>query len=403
MTRVLVLDPSLFTLPYDRALCGGLAAAGCDVTLVGRALRPAERGPADAALPLAAHFYRATETRLVWPGRSHKLAKSAEHVVDMARLPVLCDRLQPDIIHVQWLALPLVDRHFLAALRRRAPLVMTVHNSVPFHGAAASRLQLLGAGSLHDRFDRLIAHTPTTRQHLLDEGIAPRRIALVPHGLLPLADAAAPAPAEERVCRVLFFGEIKPYKGLRLLIDAIAALPPATRARLRLHVAGRPRMEMAPLIQACHTLGFADQVTWDLRFIRNEALADLFAACDVVVLPYHDVDSSGVLTLATSAGKAVVASEIGGFRDLLASGETALLAPLEPAGFAQALGRLVEDDALRRRLGDNLRRHGTDAIPSWSAIGRATVDIYADAIAAWRAERAGHYVRSPSPIGRGSG
>jgi glycosyltransferase involved in cell wall biosynthesis len=398
MTRVMLLDPSLFTLPYDRALCGGLAAAGCAVTLVGRALRPAERGAADAQLPLLPHFYRWTEARPTRSSRLHKLAKSAEHVVDMTRLPALCDRLQPDVIHVQWLALPLLDRHFLAALRRRAPLVMTVHNSVPFHGAAASRLQLLGAGSLHDRFDHLIAHTPTTRQHLLDDGIDPRRIAMVPHGLLALDTvASADAPrADDALCRVLFFGEIKPYKGLGLLIDAIADLPPAIRAKLRLHVAGRPRMEMAPLIQACEARGFADQVSWDLRYIGDDAIAGLFAACDVVALPYHDVDSSGVLTLAIAAGKAVIASEIGGFRDLLAHGETALLAPLAPAEFTQALARLIEDPALRRRLGANLRRHGIDAIPSWSAIGRATAEIYDGAIAAWRSEQAGRSI-GPAP------
>jgi glycosyltransferase involved in cell wall biosynthesis len=274
---------------------------------------------------------------------------------------------------------------------------MTVHNSVPFHGAAASRLQLLGAGALHDRFDRLIAHTPTTRQHLLDEGIDPRRIAIVPHGLLPLAEArSAPHAPDDGLCRVLFFGEIKPYKGLRLLLDAIAGLPDATRVKLRLHVAGRPRMEMAPLIALCHERGFADQVTWDLNFIRDAAIPGLFAACDVVALPYHDVDSSGVLTLATAAGKAVVASQIGGFRDLLASGETALLAPLEPAGFSRALARLIEDAGLRRRLGANLLRHGTEAVPSWAEIGRATAEIYEGAIVDWRAERVGRSV-GPAP------
>jgi glycosyltransferase involved in cell wall biosynthesis len=137
-------------------------------------------------------------------------------------------------------------------------------------------------------------------------------------------------------------------------------------------------------------------VSWDLRFIGNEAIPGLFAACDVVALPYHDVDSSGVLTLATAAGKAVVASAIGGFRDLLAADETALLAPLEPTGFSQALARLIEDPALRRHLGGNLRRHGADEIPSWSAIGRATMDVYDGAITAWHAERAGRTV-GPTP------
>jgi glycosyltransferase involved in cell wall biosynthesis len=153
-------------------------------------------------------------------------------------------------------------------------------------------------------------------------------------------------------------------------------------------------MEMAPLIQLCHRLGLAEQVTWDLRFIGNDAIAALFAANDVVALPYHDVDSSGVLTLATVAGKAVVASAIGGFRDLLSDGETALLAPLEPTGFAAALARLVEDTALRRRLGAALQRHGSEAIPSWAAIGRATCAVYDEAQLAWRTARAGRPIGS---------
>lgn len=394
MTRVLMLDPSLFTLPYDRALCEGLRAAGCDVTLVGRPLRPAEHGADDARLPLLPHFYGWAENRPAVAGRGHKLAKSVEHLLDMARLPALCDRLRPDVIHVQWLALPALDRYWLSTLRRRAPLVMTVHNSVPFHGAA-SRLQRLGADGHHHRFDRLIAHTPTTRQHLLARGIDAARIALVPHGLLPLDHDGASAPAaDDGLCRILFFGEIKPYKGLRLLIEAIAALPAAVRARLRLHVAGRPRMDMAPLVELCRTNGFAEQVSWDLRFVAPDEVAPLFAACDVVALPYHDVDSSGVLSLAIGAGKAVVASSVGGFRDLLADGETALLAPLEPADFAAALARLVDEPALRRRLGAALQRHGTEAIPSWAEIGRASADVYAEARASWHAAPIAPPIRS---------
>jgi glycosyltransferase involved in cell wall biosynthesis len=399
MTRVLMLDPSLFTLPYDRALCAGLATSGCQVHLVGRRLRAFERSPADAALPLMPHFYRLAERasgRLAG-GRLQRLVKSVEHVLDMVRVPALCDRLRPDVIHVQWLALPMIDRRILPALRRRAPLILTVHNSVPFHGAAASRLQMVGAESLYDQFDQLIAHTPTTRRHLLDQGVDARRIASVAHGLLPLADeAGAQTRADDGLCRVLFFGELKPYKGLRLLIEAIAALPPATRAKVRLQVAGRPRMELAPLVQLCHEHGFAEQVTWDLRFIRDAEIARLFGTCDVVALPYHDVDSSGVLTLATVAGKAVIASEIGGFRDLLKAGETALLAPLDAEAFARELARLVETPALRRQLADNLRRHGHAAIPTWSAIGRTTLEVYGRAMVLWRTDRTGRALR-PTP------
>ncbi len=399
--RVMMLDPSLFTLPYDRALCDGLAAAGCGVWLVGRALRPIERTPANYDLPLVPHFYRLSEGRAVAGSRLlQRPLKSAEHVVDMLRLGTLAERLRPDVIHIQWLPLPVLDRHFLAGLRRAAPLIMTVHNSVPFHGAAASRVQLMAADEGFDAFDALIAHTATTRHHLVARGVDPGRIAIVPHGLLPLGNRSAGASTaanETGPCRLLFFGEIKPYKGLALLLEALGQLPPAQRARVSLKVAGRPRMAMEPLYQLARAGGIAEQVTWDLRFISDDDVPRLFGECDVVALPYHDVDSSGVLSLAIGAGKAVVASAIGGFRDLLTADDTALLARLDAPSFAAALGRLIDDADLRRRLGDNLKRLGTGAIPTWSAIGRDTVAVYARAIAAWRAEAA---VRgAPAPRG----
>src|SRR5258708_4442414 len=97
--RVLMLDPSLFTLPYDRALCGGLADAGCDISLVGRPLRPLEPPAFGDHLTLLPHFYRVTE-RIAVLRPLHKLAKATEHMIDMMQLPTLCDRLQPDVIHV---------------------------------------------------------------------------------------------------------------------------------------------------------------------------------------------------------------------------------------------------------------------------------------------------------------
>ena len=63
----------------------------------------------------------------------------------MARLVAECEAQKPDVIHFQWLPVPLIDRRYLSQLRRIAPLVLTLHNTTSFHGSLAQRLHQ-GAG-----------------------------------------------------------------------------------------------------------------------------------------------------------------------------------------------------------------------------------------------------------------
>ena len=110
--------------------------------------------------------------------------KGADHVLCMAALLARLRRERPDVIHFQWLPLPVVDRHFLPAFARLAPLVLTAHDSKPFNGDPAARLQGLGAKDCFGLFDRLIVHTERFRERLLSAGVPAERVVRIPHGLL---------------------------------------------------------------------------------------------------------------------------------------------------------------------------------------------------------------------------
>ena len=379
--RVAIIDPSLFTWPYDAELGLALQREGHEVAIYGTSGSP----PAEAAAPLLRpHFYRAVERlrRLPLPHGAVSIAKGLSHVVSMARLVRVLEAQAPDVIHFQWTPLPFVDLRFLPLLRRLAPLVLTVHDSRPFNGNPRSQLQNWGATTIVGRFDQLIVHTCAARDQLAADGIDSRRINVVPHGPLTLPappDLANDTPRGTSRTRLLFFGKIKPYKGLDVLIEALAAMPTDLRDRWQLRVVGEPYMDVEPLRTVAQQSGIADQIHFDLRFIPDAEIPLLFAAADLLVLPYRQIDASGVLMMSLSSGLPIVASRLGLFAEVLRDGQHGrLVDPGNPQSLATALGDLIGNPGALPYMGLQVRRLGAEW-PDWDEIARRTARIYATA------------------------
>jgi glycosyltransferase involved in cell wall biosynthesis len=381
--RVAMIDPSLFTIPYDGALGAALEEAGCDVTLWGRAPRPHE------TLALATRFepffYRASE-RLAGrlPGGVWRLAKGAEHAIDLLRLARRFAGQPPDLVHVQWAPLPVVDRRLMTRFRRIAPTVLTVHDTTPFNGSPRSRAQAMGARDVFAAFDRLIVHTAAGKARLTALGIAAQRVAVIPHGVLPLpptrgAAERSPAPT------ILLFGKIKPYKGLDVLVEAFGRLPPALRQRARLRVVGEPQVALAPIEARAAALGIADRIDWDLRYVADAEIGGIIASCDILAFPYRDIEASGVLMAALACGKPIVASALGAFAELLRDGEHGrLVAPDDADALAAALGDLLDDPARAVRMGEKVAALAAE-VPDWRRIAASTIALYEELLRERRA------------------
>jgi glycosyltransferase involved in cell wall biosynthesis len=382
--KIAVIDPSLFTWPYDSELVRGLHTLGHEVRLFGKALPPADARSRDPLLrPL---FYRRLASADAWPTSLKRIAKGLSHFGSMARLRRELAEWGPDVIHFQWLPLPMVDALFLPALRRVAPLVLTVHDTMPFNGSPRSSVQTAGAFSAFRHFDHLIVHTDQGRQRMAPHAAA--GLSRVPHGLLhdgppPAAGASGVAPSDGRVT-LLMFGQIKPYKGVDVLLEALARLSPAIRARTRVVVAGKPHMDMAPLRTLAAALGVESSVEFNLGFIPDADLARLFTASDAVLFPYREIEASGALMASLAHAKPVIASRLGSFAELLEEGRHGLLvAPGDPAALAQAIERFVADATLRQQLGQGVAALKA-AIPSWSDIAAQTIAVYEQASRRWR-------------------
>lgn len=382
--KVFQIDPSLFTWPYDQALIDGLRRNGHEVTLVTKHLIKGEPGKGEPFV--REFFYPCFQTKTVksLPRPVFLGLKGVAHLFGLIRLFIMLKKAKPDVIHFQWAPLPVMDRHFINMFKKIAPVILTVHDSSPFNNNPSARLQRIGSITIMERFDRLIVHTKQAQERLAQYGLDPARIARIPHGALGEPIKAGAVKEEtlksRRPLTLLLFGQLKPYKGADIAIRALADLPEDLREKCRLRIAGKAMMDVEPLKKLAADLGVEKYVVWDLRFIKDEELPQLFADTDITIMPYREIDASGVLMLSLSVGRPIIASRIGLFAEMLEDGKHGFLTPKEDVkAFAAAIENLVKDDALRVDLGRNVQALGA-SIPSWEKIAEKTSALYENAL-----------------------
>ena len=372
--RVQLIDPSAFTPPYDHALAGALARAGAAVELITSDFAYGEV-PQGEGYRTSRSFYR------IAPGaagsRTRMLAKLAQHVPDMVRYRR--HARDADVVHFQWLTVQPLDVHLLpprTVRGRRRPLVLTAHDVLP---REPRRGQLDAQRRLYERVDAVVVHSEHGAGRLRDElGIDPAKVHVIPHGafdlfvpgdgagaapLRPLPPELAAVPRERPV--VLMFGLLRPYKGVDVLLEAWRGIADA-----ELWIVGLPKLDLAPLRAAA-----PPNVRFVPRFVADDEIAAFFGRADLVVLPYREIDQSGVLFTALAFGRPLLLSAVGGFPEVAAAGAAELVPPGDPAALHAALARLLADPAARARLAAASAAAAATTY-SWEAIATRTLALY---------------------------
>jgi len=147
---------------------------------------------------------------------------------------------------------------------------------------------------------------------------------------------------------LLFFGFVRPYKGLEYLLEAM----PKVLAEIDAHllIAGEFWTPESEYTRYIDDLGLSEHVTIVNRYIPNEEVAAFFSAADVVVLPYTEATQSGVAQIAYGLEKPVITTSVGGLAEVVKHGETGLLVP---PGDSEALAETVVS-FFREELGEHL-------------------------------------------------
>ena len=359
-----VVDPAAYTPPYDHALSAALARAGAQVELITSRF-PHGTVPRPEGYSVHERFYR----RASRPGtsdRRRRATRAVEHVPGM--LGYRREAEVADVVHYQWLPLLGVDRLLLPPAR---PRVFTMHWRLPSEGTRVAR----SLARLLAKMDAVVVHSEHGARRLEgDFGVPAERLEVIPHGSLDYLTRQQnerPLPVELGEVEgpvILAFGLVRPYKGTETLLEAFEGIEGA-----ELWIVGKPLMDTRELRaladRAPGRVRFVD------RFIADAEVPAFMRRADLVVLPYLNIEQSGVLYTALAFGRPLVLSDVGGFPEVSASGAARLFPAGDVAALRETLSALLADPRERERLA----RASAEAAAgpySWDAIGARTMALY---------------------------
>jgi len=350
---------------HTTELAHRLAAAGHDVVLESwRAQYPRRLYPGQQTLevPEGAPYPR-THRRLAWYRPDGWLAAGR--------------RLRTADLVVFALLTPLQVPPYLAILAglaagssrgpKRPRTAVICHNVLPHErrpGDVALARALLG------RVDTVITHSAAQAAQARDlaPGATERTVTMPPH--LPATGredhgterAPVPAPAQ---CRLLFFGIVRPYKGLDVLLRALARAP----GHVTLTVAGEFWPGTAETEKLIAELGLAGRVRLRPGYVPADQIPALFAAADALVMPYREGTASQNALLAFAHGVPVITTAAGALAEAVRDGVDGLTcAPGDAADLLRALTE-ISDPETAARLRAGVR--AVDPEPGWAAYRQA--------------------------------
>ncbi len=268
----------------------------------------------------------------------------------------------------------------LASTLRRRPLVVTPHSDPgrPRWGRAGFDA-LVRWGTL-DRARRVIAETQMEREFLSRIGVPNDRLRVIPGGIdLSTCPPAAPRePPANAPLRILFVGRVEfEQKGVDVLLDAAQRL--ARRTDLEWRIVGE--IWVPPEVLAVRTARLPPSVRLVVTGRRSESELDQeYRTADLLVVPSRFEPFGLVLLEGLARGLPIIASRVGGMPEIIGESGTALwVPPGDPAALAEAVERLADDPALRRRMG-SAGRHRAEAF-DWARRIPEVARVYREAVA----------------------
>ncbi len=382
---------------YVANLSESLAERGHQVTIVttssyeldGASTSPTRSGGGDKTMrkprilrPIATWSPR-TAGRL--PEFPQSLVRKVEAILDTVRVARVVRRERPDVVHFHCTN-PVALLYLLLLRLARRPVVATAHVVTPHEPMALEKWVFGTANRLPDA---LIAHSEHDRERLVSEQSVDREtIEVVPHGDYGFFAQAGVTDEDDSgrdsarkgfglddgQAVALFFGYLREYKGLDVLLDAWPSVT-VSRPEARLLIAGDPVKLSASQRHDLAQRAQQQSAVFRFEYIPLDEVSSYFMAADVLVLPYRKISQSGVLYLALALGVPVVASAIGPWKELLDDGVNALLVPPEdPEALAETLARVLGDAELREALAAGGRALAAEH--SWAAIAERTEAIF---------------------------
>lgn len=301
----------------------------------------------------------------------------------------LIDRINPDIIHFPELYPYLNLFVCLYKLSKRHPIVHTSHSPLPLKTCirlwTLPEILIYSASVITKRLvkvDKIFVHTQEAKNILIRSGINPEKIEVIPHGVYTLFKKYKPNNYEKGDYKencILLFGQIGRNKGVDILLRAVPmVLNEINNAKFI--IAGEGNISI-------HFKKFKDYEKYKHnieiynKFIPNDFVSYLFHRAKVVVLPYKGkgkgVNQSGVLTIALSFGKPVIATHAATTPEIIKECGI-MIQPNDAKALANAIITILKNDKLRKKMSRNALKKAEEL--SWDNIAKMHMKVYEEVL-----------------------
>lgn len=171
---------------------------------------------------------------------------------------------------------------------------------------------------------------------------------------------------------LLFFGIIRDYKGLDLLIEALSLLDDS----FELIIAGEVYGSFENYQKQINQFGLGNKIHLFKQYIDDDHVTTFFSASDVCILPYKSATQSGITSIANHFDLPIIATDVGGLKETIEHGKTGLIVDkAEPALIAEAIRNYFDND-LKASFAENIRQEKKEN--SWENFARKVLEFAAE-------------------------
>lgn len=288
-----------------------------------------------------------------------------------------------DVLHLQWYILSPIDYYYIRKIKKlcTCQVVQTIHDVLPFDEKFFDRFFYK---ELYRLCDKLIVSTEENRNRLVS--FCPEienKVNVIPNGnycnhakIIKKRDAREYLKIADDKVVLLFYGQLKKVKGLRILLEALGKM--SMRESIILVVAGTEQGDSVKNYkQIIKRYNLDKMLIVNNKYIDFEEEKYYFSAADIVVLPYTNVYQSGVVQLAFAYSRPVIASDIPGFRDIVHEGDNGYLFETEkPDSLAKVIERAIKEEKINEMGERGLITVKEDF--SWDRVAEQYYNIYSD-------------------------
>lgn len=371
--KVIVVD-SLIDNEYTICICSGLSNAGIDVHLI---------------VPENKHIRKSINfTVKHWAPtkdfRANKIPKIFNYVVYLTRLAKFVFTSKDRIVHFQFFRNERIESIYFVFLKLIGiKLIYTAHNLLPHE---SKLIDPYLKKMVYNSSKAIIVHSAYIKQQLIKQfSIKESKIHVIHHGnfdvYLPKrpiskADARKYFGLSEDDQVLLFFGKIREYKGLDILLEAFE-LAAGDNPKLRLLIGGSVSAELLRHYQKIISqLRSKKQIIFHAKHIPDEEVAFYLLSTDVVMLPYKHIYHSGVLHVALPFAKPIIATRVGDLPEFIEDGKTGFLTePNDPQKLMKSIKKAFKIGSNLDEMSKYIKiQNQTDY--SWNSIGKKTAKLY---------------------------